>query len=42
MKAAGLGLLLLAVGVTWYLLAKRNPHLLETDAPHRGPPDPLR
>lgn len=33
MKAAGLGLLLLAVGLTWYLLAKRNPRLLEADAP---------
>lgn len=28
MKAGGLALLLLAVGVTWYLLAKRNPALL--------------
>jgi uncharacterized membrane protein (DUF373 family) len=33
MKAAGLGLLLLAVGVTWYLLAKRNPRLLEIEEP---------
>lgn len=33
MKAVGLGMLLLAVGATWYLLAKRNPHLLETEAP---------
>ncbi|HEX9094189.1 MAG TPA: phosphate-starvation-inducible PsiE family protein [Coriobacteriia bacterium] len=29
MKAGALTLLLLAVGVTWYLLAKRNPSLLD-------------
>jgi uncharacterized membrane protein (DUF373 family) len=31
MKAAGLALLLLAVAVTWYLLAKRNPRLLSQE-----------
>jgi len=34
MNAAALTLLLLAVGITWYLLAKRNPRLLpDVDAP---------
>jgi uncharacterized membrane protein (DUF373 family) len=36
MKAAGLAVLLLAVGLTWYLLAKRNPRLLQEDAPSKG------
>jgi len=31
MKAGGLGFLLLAVGLTWYMLAKRNPALLDTE-----------
>jgi uncharacterized membrane protein (DUF373 family) len=30
MKAGALAVLLLAVALTWYLLAKRNPSLLET------------
>jgi uncharacterized membrane protein (DUF373 family) len=32
MKAGGLAILLLAVGITWYLLGKGNPRLLETPA----------
>jgi uncharacterized membrane protein (DUF373 family) len=31
MKAGALTLLLLAVGLTWYLLAKRNPTLLDPE-----------
>jgi uncharacterized membrane protein (DUF373 family) len=31
MKAAGLGILMLSVGVTWYMLAKRNPRLLDSE-----------
>lgn len=33
-KGAGLGFLLLAVGLTWYMLAKRNPALLEDHGNH--------
>ena len=33
-KGAGLGFLLLAVGLTWYMLAKRNPALLQEHDPH--------
>lgn len=31
MKAGGLAMLLLAVAITWYMLAKRNPSLLPSD-----------
>ncbi len=31
MKAGGLSMLLLAVGITWYLLAKRDPGLLRSE-----------
>lgn len=31
MKAGGLSLLLLAVGTTWYMLAKRDPRLLSPE-----------
>lgn len=34
MKGAGLGFLLLAIALTWYMLAKRNPALLQEHEPH--------
>lgn len=35
MKAGGLALLVMAVGITWYALAKRDPGALKEDSSHK-------